>query len=148
MDPNPDPKADPNPVARRVLDAAAASYLERGRDGTTLSRIATLAGVSRPTVYKYFGDRDAIADALIEREVGVYLGRLSDVLAEPRPAIARITEGIAFTVEYALRVWAAVEDPAYVAELAVIAMLVAEDETQSVLTATVNGYGKRTPVDE
>ncbi|WP_322470491.1 DNA gyrase subunit A [Hydrogenophaga sp. SNF1] len=30
----------------------------------------------------------------------------------------------------------------------VIAMLVAEDETQSVLTATVNGYGKRTPIGE
>ncbi len=30
----------------------------------------------------------------------------------------------------------------------VIAMLVAEDETQSVLTATVNGYGKRTPIAE
>jgi DNA gyrase subunit A len=30
----------------------------------------------------------------------------------------------------------------------VIAMLVAEDEEQSVLTATVNGYGKRTPISE
>ena len=30
----------------------------------------------------------------------------------------------------------------------VIAMLVAGDETQSVLTATVNGYGKRTPIGE
>jgi DNA gyrase subunit A len=30
----------------------------------------------------------------------------------------------------------------------VIAMLVAEDEAQSVLTATVNGYGKRTPISE
>jgi DNA gyrase subunit A len=30
----------------------------------------------------------------------------------------------------------------------VIAMLVAEDETQSVLTATENGYGKRTPITE
>jgi DNA gyrase subunit A len=30
----------------------------------------------------------------------------------------------------------------------VIAMLVAEDEQQSVLTATVNGYGKRTPIAE
>ncbi len=30
----------------------------------------------------------------------------------------------------------------------VISMLVAEDETQSVLTATVNGYGKRTPIVE
>ncbi|MGC4398085.1 DNA gyrase subunit A [Hydrogenophaga sp. T2] len=29
-----------------------------------------------------------------------------------------------------------------------IAMLVAEDESQSVLTATVNGYGKRTPIGE
>ncbi|MCK7583414.1 MAG: hypothetical protein MZV65_53035 [Chromatiales bacterium] len=27
-------------------------------------------------------------------------------------------------------------------------MLVAEDETQSVLTATENGYGKRTPIAE
>ena len=31
---------------------------------------------------------------------------------------------------------------------AVIAMLVAEDETQSVLTATENGFGKRTPIAE
>jgi DNA gyrase subunit A len=30
----------------------------------------------------------------------------------------------------------------------VIAMLVAEDETQSVLTATENGYGKRTSITE
>jgi DNA gyrase subunit A len=30
----------------------------------------------------------------------------------------------------------------------VIAMLVAEDEEQSVLTATINGYGKRTPISE
>jgi DNA gyrase subunit A len=30
----------------------------------------------------------------------------------------------------------------------VIAMLVAEDEAQSVLTATENGYGKRTPISE
>ncbi|CAN5415448.1 DNA gyrase subunit A [soil metagenome] len=30
----------------------------------------------------------------------------------------------------------------------VISMLVAEDETQSVLTATENGYGKRTPIGE
>jgi DNA gyrase subunit A len=30
----------------------------------------------------------------------------------------------------------------------VIAMLVAEDETQSVLTATENGYGKRTAIGE
>ncbi len=30
----------------------------------------------------------------------------------------------------------------------VIALLVAEDETQSVLTATINGYGKRTPIGE
>ncbi|MBK1686972.1 DNA gyrase subunit A [Rubrivivax gelatinosus] len=30
----------------------------------------------------------------------------------------------------------------------VIALLVAEDETQSVLTATENGYGKRTPITE
>ncbi len=30
----------------------------------------------------------------------------------------------------------------------VIAMLVAEDESQSVLTATINGFGKRTPITE
>jgi DNA gyrase subunit A len=34
------------------------------------------------------------------------------------------------------------------ADQRVISMLVAEDETQSVLTATENGYGKRTPIVE
>ena len=34
------------------------------------------------------------------------------------------------------------------ASQSVIALLVAEDETQNVLTATENGFGKRTPIAE
>ena len=41
--------------------------LRYGVAKTTMDDIGKEAGVSRPTVYRYFGDRDALLRALIER---------------------------------------------------------------------------------
>ena len=48
-------------AARRRLVEAAARCIERdGLDATSLSSVAAEAGVSRPTVYRYFADRHAL----------------------------------------------------------------------------------------
>ena len=51
----------------RILDAAAAIADEEGVDATTTRAIAKRAGVSYPSLYRFFADRDAILDELLER---------------------------------------------------------------------------------
>jgi AcrR family transcriptional regulator len=90
-------------MTARILDAAADLYLERGRGGTTLSAIATRAGVSRPSVYKHLGDADGVAHALIDRELARFFDQVVTVLAAQPTVRQRLVEGLAFTVEYARR---------------------------------------------
>lgn len=51
----------------RILDAAAAIADENGVDATTTRAIADRAGVSYPSLYRFFADRDAILDELLQR---------------------------------------------------------------------------------
>jgi AcrR family transcriptional regulator len=88
-------------MGERILDAAAALYLERGRAETTLSAIAQRAGVSRPSVYKHLGGVDEVAHALIGRELERFFARVTRVLGEQPTLRDRLVEGLAFTVEYA-----------------------------------------------
>lgn len=54
---------------RRALIEAAAGRLfgERGYEGTTLDRIATAAGVTKPILYRHFSSKSALYLALLER---------------------------------------------------------------------------------
>jgi AcrR family transcriptional regulator len=51
----------------RILDAAAAIADELGVDAATTRTIADRAGVAYPSLYRFFADRDAIFDELMER---------------------------------------------------------------------------------
>jgi AcrR family transcriptional regulator len=52
-----------------VLDAAARVLGRLGYAAATTNRIAAEAGVGVGTVYEYFSDKDAVFDALIQREL-------------------------------------------------------------------------------
>ncbi|MFC7500779.1 helix-turn-helix domain-containing protein, partial [Nocardioides sp. GCM10030258] len=45
------------PAVERILDAAGGLFAERGVDVVAMSDIATAAGCSRATLYRYFPDR-------------------------------------------------------------------------------------------
>lgn len=51
----------------RILEAAAAIADEEGVDAATTRAIADRAGVSYPSLYRFFADREAILDELLER---------------------------------------------------------------------------------
>lgn len=51
-----------------ILDAAIRVLDREGPDAATTSRVAEVAGVSVGTLYQYFSNRDAIIDALQDRE--------------------------------------------------------------------------------
>ncbi len=51
----------------RILDAAVSIADQEGVDAVTTRTIADRAGVSYPSLYRFFADRDAILDELMER---------------------------------------------------------------------------------
>jgi AcrR family transcriptional regulator len=58
-----------NNLRSRILDAATQVLREGGPRPRLITSIAERAGVSRPTLYKYVGDRTAIYDALLRIEL-------------------------------------------------------------------------------
>jgi AcrR family transcriptional regulator len=55
-------------LSDRILDAARRLLLRTGARKLSLSDVATLAGVSRPTIYRYFVSKEDLIDALGKRE--------------------------------------------------------------------------------
>lgn len=52
----------------RILDAAQRLVFRTGARKMSLSDVASLAGVSRPTIYRYFVSKEELIDALGKRE--------------------------------------------------------------------------------
>src|SRR5437868_2245021 len=52
-----------------ILDSAAALMAERGFAATSVDDIAAHVGVSKPTLYQHFASKDAIAEAVIARNL-------------------------------------------------------------------------------
>jgi AcrR family transcriptional regulator len=65
---------------RRVLDAALAELIEHGYDNATTFGIASRAGVSKETLYSWFGSRDGVFEALVRRNADASAERVAAAL--------------------------------------------------------------------
>lgn len=57
-------RLDPRDKAERILTAARRLVVQQGARRLSLTDVATLAGVSRPTVYRYFPTKEDLLTAL------------------------------------------------------------------------------------
>jgi AcrR family transcriptional regulator len=57
----------------RIVRAAAQLLAESGRDAVTTRSVAAAAGVQPPAIYRLFGDKDGLLDAVAEQGVREYL---------------------------------------------------------------------------
>jgi AcrR family transcriptional regulator len=57
----------PEQARSLILDAAAAEFLAQGMEGFRVAEVARQAGVSRPLVSHYFGSREALLEAVVDR---------------------------------------------------------------------------------
>lgn len=60
--------SDHGDLAERILDATRRLLVTAGARRLSLSDVATLAGVSRPTIYRYFASKEDLIDALGAQE--------------------------------------------------------------------------------
>ncbi|WP_330246688.1 MULTISPECIES: TetR/AcrR family transcriptional regulator [unclassified Streptomyces] len=65
-------------TVERILEAAAVLLEEGGVEAVTTRAIAERAGITAPSLYRFFADRDQVLDALMEQ----HLERLRAFLAE------------------------------------------------------------------
>jgi AcrR family transcriptional regulator len=60
--------SDHGDLGDRILDAARRLVIRNGARKLSLSDVATMAGVSRPTIYRYFVSKEELIDALGKHE--------------------------------------------------------------------------------
>ncbi len=82
-----------------ILDGMVRVLEQEGFDAASTSRVAEVAGVSVGTLYQYFSNRDAILDALQDREFERATEMLARVLARgsyasDREAARAVVEGL------------------------------------------------------
>ena len=71
---------DANAREEQILDAAVALLLRQGYDKTTMSDIAEEAGVGRGVLYLHFQSKEHLFEALLFREVLLYMPAWADYL--------------------------------------------------------------------
>jgi AcrR family transcriptional regulator len=87
---------DPAEARRRLLEAAFRCFTREGVTRTSLADVAREAGVSRPTVYKHFADRDAIVRALLLSAAPAFTGRLAAHVVVAESLEEGLVEALAF----------------------------------------------------
>ncbi|HWA75330.1 MAG TPA: TetR/AcrR family transcriptional regulator [Polyangiaceae bacterium] len=84
-----------------ILEATVQILEREGLDAATMARIADVAGVSVGSIYQYFSHRDAILNALQDREFERALSFVQEALADgnlsqsPRETVISVVRGMA-----------------------------------------------------
>lgn len=73
---------------RRLIDATIEVVAEQGYAGAGIGRVIACAGVSRPTFYDYFGDREECFAAALDEVREKLVGNVVVALSTERPELA------------------------------------------------------------
>jgi AcrR family transcriptional regulator len=98
-----DPEVDTpeDAVSERILDAALAISAASGIRNLTMDAVARRARVGRMTVYRRFGDRDGLVDALTVRETRRCFAALDGAAEADQPLADQIAAGFVTSLRMA-----------------------------------------------
>jgi AcrR family transcriptional regulator len=88
-----------NSSRQRILAATAEVLGRNGMTKLNLSEVALQAGVSRPTLYRYFADKRELLDAFVVWERQYYERAVADATAD-LPPCERLDAALRVIVEY------------------------------------------------
>ncbi len=78
-------RLDPETRRAEIVHAAGRLLTAHGLDGVPFTEVAARAGVTRPVVYKFFSDRDALLRAVVEDFVAELRSRFAAAFAYGLP---------------------------------------------------------------
>jgi AcrR family transcriptional regulator len=84
-----------------VIEAAADLLAREGRDAVTTRAVAVAAGLQAPAIYRLFGDKDGLLEAVAEHGFAVFLASKHDAPA-PQDPIEDLRAGWNLAVEFGL----------------------------------------------
>jgi AcrR family transcriptional regulator len=77
------------PRDRRILDAAAIAFHEKGFHGVGMDELGTRAGLSGPSLYRYFAGKDEILATLLNEAMDELLAATEPVETDPTSDLHR-----------------------------------------------------------
>lgn len=86
-------------VRERVLAAAHRHTVERGWERVRVGDVAVDSGVSRPTLYREFGNKDGLGEALMTREAERFFTAIGEALAQHDEVAEAIAAASRLTLE-------------------------------------------------
>ncbi|MGH8999730.1 MAG: TetR/AcrR family transcriptional regulator [Acidimicrobiia bacterium] len=90
--------ADPEAAREHFLNAAESCFERYGVAKTTMDDIAKAVGVSRPTLYRHFADRDSLVFEVMMRRGRALVGRAQRFMRKHKTFEDRLVEGLLFSV--------------------------------------------------
>lgn len=72
---------DPQRTRSEILDVATGLFYDRGVDGVGVAELCATAGISKQTLYRHFGSKDGLVEAVVERRSERVWRRLRDAAA-------------------------------------------------------------------
>jgi AcrR family transcriptional regulator len=94
---SPAPSTEPfGPTADRIVDAATDCIRRWGIRRVSMNDVAREAGVSRGSVYRYFADREALVQAVLERTSERHIALAEPAIRRRRSLAAKVAEAAAF----------------------------------------------------
>ncbi|GAA4544330.1 helix-turn-helix domain-containing protein [Pseudonocardia xishanensis] len=76
-----------------IVDAAARLLREHGVRAVTTRAVAEAAGVQPPTLYRLFGDKDGLLDAVAEHVMATYVATKAATAEQAEDPVADLREG-------------------------------------------------------
>ncbi|HZA12291.1 TetR/AcrR family transcriptional regulator [Mycobacterium sp.] len=95
------PAASTDDARERILAAAERCIERHGIRKTTMDDVASEVGLSRPSVYRYFADRDDLLLELITRHSGALIARAHKSISRQSSLADQIVEGLLYIAEHA-----------------------------------------------
>jgi AcrR family transcriptional regulator len=86
---------------QRIIEAAIGLLERDGRDAVTTRSVAVAAGVQPPAIYRLFGDKDGLLDAVAEHGFAAFLAA-KHLDPDPADPIADLRAGWDLAVEFGL----------------------------------------------
>ena len=91
-------------IQQALLDAAALVYADCGFHGTTVEKVLQASGVSRPTFYRYYRDKDELLTAVVATTNARLVQTMFERLLPIEDRIAQVEEAINVYMEWGLSV--------------------------------------------